>query len=70
MSTVPEVIAANHAGMKVVGISCMTNMAAGILDTPVHHEEVMVVAERVRDDMIGLLQALVRNLADEEGWRA
>jgi purine-nucleoside phosphorylase len=64
MSTVPEVIAANHAGLRVVGISCMTNMAAGVLDAPLHHEEVMEIAERVRDDFVGLLQGIVRGIAE------
>ncbi len=41
MSTVPEIIAAAHAGVKSAGISCITNMAAGILDQPLTHEEVM-----------------------------
>lgn len=64
MSTVPEVIAANHAGMKVLGLSCITNMAAGVLDQPLHHEEVMAIADRVRDDVIGLLQGIVRGIAE------
>lgn len=66
MSTVPEVIAANHAGMRVVGLSCMTNMAAGVLDAPLHHEEVMEIADRVRDDVIGLLQGIVRGIVESE----
>jgi purine-nucleoside phosphorylase len=41
MSTVPEVIVARHGGMKVLGISCITNMAAGILDQPLSHEELL-----------------------------
>lgn len=59
MSTVPEVLAAAHTGMRVAGISCLTNMAAGVLDEPLDHEEVMVTAERVRDDLIALLRSLV-----------
>jgi purine-nucleoside phosphorylase len=68
MSTVPEVIVANHAGLKVVGLSCITNMAAGVLDAPLHHEEVMEIAERVRDDVIGMLHGVVRGIAEHEGW--
>ena len=55
MSTVPEVIVANHRGVKVIGISCITNMAAGILDQPLEHEEVIAISARVADDF----QALV-----------
>ncbi len=46
MSTVPEVIVANHAGMRVLGISCISNAAAGILDQPLSHEEVMEMTEK------------------------
>lgn len=70
MSTVPEVIAANHAGMKVVGISCLTNMAAGILDQPLDHDEVMQTAERVRHHFISLIGALVDRIAVAEEWVA
>ena len=59
MSTVPETIVARHCGMRVLGISCMTNMAAGILDQPLNHEEVMEVANRVRSGFRGLLDATV-----------
>ena len=48
MSTVPEVIVANHAGMRVLGISCISNAAAGILDQPLSHEEVMEMTEKVK----------------------
>jgi purine-nucleoside phosphorylase len=55
MSTVPEVIAANHMGVKVVGVSCLTNLAAGIGDKPLTHEEVGETAARVRDVFCKLL---------------
>jgi purine-nucleoside phosphorylase len=59
MSTVPEVTAANHLGMRTVGISCLSNMAAGVLDEPLDHHEVMQTGERVREAFAGLVQELV-----------
>ena len=59
MSTVPETIVARHSGMEVLGISCITNMAAGVLDQPINHEEVMEMGRRVRDDFASLLTAVV-----------
>jgi purine-nucleoside phosphorylase len=59
MSTVPEVIAAAHLGIRVLGISCVTNMAAGILDQPITTEEVMETGERVKADFMALLRALI-----------
>src|SRR4029450_7836122 len=47
MSTVPEVVAARHLGMRVLGISCLTNMAAGVLKKKLDHREVLLVAEKV-----------------------
>lgn len=62
MSTVTEVIAANHCGMEVVGISCITNMAAGILDQPLSHTEVIETTERVKSRFLSLVQTLVSRL--------
>ncbi len=59
MSTIPEVIAARHMGLKVLAISCVTNMAAGILDQPLNHEEVLQTAERVRGDFVALVKAVL-----------
>ncbi len=59
MSTVPEVIVANHSGIKTVGISCLTNMAAGILDQPLNHEEVIETSARVKNDFIKLMNRVI-----------
>ena len=59
MSTVPETIVANHCGMKVLGISCITNMAAGILDQPLNHHEVLETGERVRETFAALIRQMV-----------
>ena len=59
MSTVGEVIAARHMGIKVLAISCVTNMAAGILDQTLSHAEVLETAERVRGQFEALLQAVL-----------
>ncbi|MFZ5965820.1 MAG: purine-nucleoside phosphorylase [Bacillota bacterium] len=56
MSTVPEVLVAAHSGMKVIGVSCITNMAAGILDQPLNHQEVIETAELVRTSFIRLVR--------------
>ena len=64
MSTVPEVIAARHSGIRVLGISCVTNAAAGILDQPLNHEEVLDTAERVKEQFIGLLKAIIPRIAE------
>jgi purine-nucleoside phosphorylase len=63
MSTVPEVIAARHCGIRVLGISCVTNAAAGILDQPLDHKEVLETAERVKGQFIGLLKALIPRIS-------
>jgi purine-nucleoside phosphorylase len=59
MSTVPEAIAAAHLGIRVLGISCVTNMAAGILNQPITTEEVMETGERVKADFVALLRAVI-----------
>ncbi len=59
MSTVPEVVTARHAGVNVLGISCITNMAAGILDAPLAHSEVMETASRVEKDFAALVKEIV-----------
>lgn len=59
MSTVPEVITANHSGMQVLGLSCITNMAAGILDQPLNHEEVLETGAQVRDTFARLIKGVL-----------
>ena len=63
MSTVPEVIAARHSGIRVLGISCVTNAAAGVLDQPLDHKEVLETAERVKDQFMGLLRGVIPEIA-------
>lgn len=65
MSTIPEVITAAHMGIKVLAISCVTNMAAGILDQPINHEEVLETTERVRESFVGLLRAVLPMIAED-----
>ncbi|MRG86474.1 purine-nucleoside phosphorylase [Salinibacillus xinjiangensis] len=64
MSTVPEVIVANHAGLKVLGISCISNMAAGILDQPLSHEEVIETTEQVRQHFLSFVKEIVGTLPE------
>jgi len=67
MSTVAEVIAARHMGIKVLAISCVTNMAAGILDQPLSHAEVMETGERVKTTFEALLRAVLPRIAKDAG---
>lgn len=62
MSTVPEVIAANHSGIRVLGISCITNMAAGILDQPLSHQEVIETSNRARDNFQKLICGILKRV--------
>jgi purine-nucleoside phosphorylase len=63
MSTVPEAIVARHMDMQVVGISCITNLAAGVSDKPIDHSQVMAIGERVRGDFTTLLNRVVGRFA-------
>ena len=62
MSTVPEAIVARHMGIEVLGISCITNMAAGVLPRPLNHEEVLETAARVHEEFISLLNGIIARL--------
>jgi len=65
MSTVPEVIAANHVGMRVLGISCVTNAAAGVLDQKLDHAEVLATGEKMKGTLTELLRRIVPRLVAE-----
>lgn len=62
MSTVPEVIVSRHAGIRVLGISCISNMAAGILDQPLSHQEVIETTDKVREDFLRFVKKIVLTL--------
>jgi len=62
MSTVPEAIVARHMGLEVLGISCITNMAAGISDEPIKHEDVMATGDRVRETFAQLVRRVVNRI--------
>ncbi len=66
MSTVPEVIVAKHMKMGVIGISCISNMAAGILDQPLSHEEVIETTTNVRSDFLRYVKELIKSFPDSK----
>ncbi|WZL74919.1 purine-nucleoside phosphorylase [Clostridiaceae bacterium 35-E11] len=66
MSTVPEVIVAAHGQLKVVGISCITNMAAGILEQPLNHQEVIDTANQVKERFITFVRKSLQHMGREE----
>jgi purine-nucleoside phosphorylase len=65
MSTIPEVIVARHLGIKVLAISCVTNMAAGISNEVLNHEDVLKTADRVKGDFVALLRAVLPGIAGD-----
>ena len=65
MSTVPEVIVANHAGMKVIGISCITNYATGISFHKLSHEEVTETANQVKEKFMKLVSGIIKKIGPE-----
>jgi len=62
MSTVPEAIAARHMGLEVLGISCISNAAAGVLPQPIDHQEVLATMKRVRNSFVSLLEGIIERL--------
>jgi len=67
MSTVHEVIVARHMGIEVLGISCVTNMAAGVLDQPINHEEVLETGASAQAHLTTLLVELLPEIAVTRG---
>jgi purine-nucleoside phosphorylase len=65
MSTVPEVIAARQLGIRVLAMSCITNMAAGVLKKPLDHKEVLAVAEKVKSSLMDVLQRVIQEAAKQ-----
>ena len=66
MSTVHEVIVARHMGIEILGLSVVTNMAAGVLDEPINHEEVMEIGRRIEGQFTSLLTALIPQIAEAQ----
>lgn len=66
MSTVPEVIIARHASMNVLGISCISNMAAGIMDQPLSHDEVMETTEKVKEQFLSLVKEIILMMKESQ----
>ena len=62
MSTVPEVIAARHGGLRVMALSCITNMAAGVLDQPLSHAEVMEAGKKAAGRVNAFLEEMIRRI--------
>ncbi len=62
MSTVPEVIVARHSSIRTLAISCISNMAAGIMDRPLNHQEVMDTAEKIKPQFMALLDGIIRSI--------
>jgi len=62
MSTVPEALVAIHGGMKILALSCITNLAAGILDQPLNHQEVLEVGDKASARTIQLLNLIIERL--------
>lgn len=63
MSTVPEVIVARHAGLKVCGVSCITNLAAGVTDQPLSHTEVLETGEKVKYDFVKIISSFLEKVS-------
>jgi purine-nucleoside phosphorylase len=67
MSTVPEAIVARHMNMRVIGISCITNLAAGVSNEPIDHSQVMAIGQQVRGSFTTLLNRIVKRLSVDSG---
>jgi purine-nucleoside phosphorylase len=65
MSTVPEVIAARHMGIRVLGLSCLTNMASGVLKKKLDHREVLAVGEKVKTGLLDALNRIIQEAAKQ-----